>query len=84
MLGATKRRSRGRIHRSSLPENEGFWDDDETVDRPALGFLALAAVILVVDAITTPRHRLLDTAVLALMAADVAFDWIRGRGAKTG
>jgi hypothetical protein len=49
-----------------------------------LGFLAVAAVILIVDAVTTPRHLWANIVVLVVMAGGVAFDFIRGRRAKTG
>jgi hypothetical protein len=32
-----------------------------------------------VDAINTKRHRYLDLAVVVIMAAGVAFDWVRAR-----
>jgi hypothetical protein len=45
--------------------------------------LVLVAAVLLVDAVSTPRHRWLDAVFLVLMACGVAFDWIRGRRAKT-
>lgn len=41
--------------------------------------LIVVAVLLIYDAIDTPRHRYFNIAVVAIMAAGVAFDWVRAR-----
>jgi uncharacterized membrane protein YoaK (UPF0700 family) len=52
--------------------------------RLLLVFLAVLAVSTTIDAITTPRHRMLDVVVLVMIPAGIAFDWIRARRTKTG
>jgi hypothetical protein len=42
-------------------------------------FLALGAALLIFGAIEEPKHRYFNLAVVVIMAAGVAFDWIRAR-----
>jgi ABC-type dipeptide/oligopeptide/nickel transport system permease subunit len=44
-----------------------------------LAVMVLGAALLIIDAIDTPRHRYLNLAVVVIMVAGVAFDWVRTR-----
>jgi F0F1-type ATP synthase membrane subunit c/vacuolar-type H+-ATPase subunit K len=44
-----------------------------------LAVMVLGAALLLIDAIDTPRHRYLNLAVVVIMVAGVAFDWVRTR-----
>lgn len=45
--------------------------------------LGIVVAVLTFDAVDTPRHRYLNLALVALAAAGILFDWLRGRRSKT-
>jgi non-ribosomal peptide synthetase component E (peptide arylation enzyme) len=69
------------IARRSAPTHEQAVRRQRIVQAVAL---VVVAAMLIFDAVDTPRHRYFDLAIVAIMAAGVAFDWFRARRRRTG